>query len=138
MSYTITTYARKVGISPHTLRFYEKEGLLAPARAPNGHRIYGEQDLTWLEFIKRLKATGMTIQNIKRYAQLRALGPQTMAARMDMLLAHQRDVSQTLNQWHEHMNNLELKIAFYADQIARSAQPGYAPDNSSPRKHETA
>lgn len=68
---TIQEVAERTALSPHTLRYYERVGLLeAPDRAASGHRRYGEGDLEWLTLLKRLRATGMPIREMRRYAEL--------------------------------------------------------------------
>ena len=62
--FSIQQVAQKTGLSIHTLRYYEKVGLLAPIqRGKNGHRQYSIEDIIWLEFLVRLRETGMSIQN---------------------------------------------------------------------------
>ena len=72
--YRIQEFAALTGLSADTLRYYEKEGLLAPARYANGYRIYSERDAAWLAFILRLKETNMPLAQIKAFARLRAGG----------------------------------------------------------------
>ena len=79
--YSISQFAERLGISADTLRYYEKEGLLAPQRNASGYRVYSERDEIWFGFLKRLKDTGMPMAQIKRYAQLREAGDATLAER---------------------------------------------------------
>ena len=77
----IRTLAQLSGVSAHTLRFYEAEGILKPAaRGENGHRRYLPSDIQWLEFVLRLKQTGMPLAEIRQYAALRAEGETTVPA----------------------------------------------------------
>ena len=77
------------GISAHTLRYYEKIGLLpAVERTDSNHRRYSERDVAWIAFIKRLKATNMPLSEIQRYAELREQGEGSEEARMQRLSAH--------------------------------------------------
>lgn len=79
---SIGELSRLSGVSPHTLRFYEAEGILMPAgRAANGHRRYHDEDVLWLEFVLRLKQTGMPLDAIRQYAALRAQGEKTLQVR---------------------------------------------------------
>lgn len=71
MDYSIGEFSKLIGISAFTLRYYEKEELIAPQRRENGRRVYSEDDISWVEFIKRLKDTGMPIKEIKKYAKLK-------------------------------------------------------------------
>lgn len=81
----IKAFSAKTGLSADTLRYYEKEGLLQPARDRNSYRVYGERDVDWAGFILRLKAMGVPLADIKEYARLRHLGNITIPARFALL-----------------------------------------------------
>lgn len=83
--YKIGEFSKKVNISIDTLRYYEKECLIVPSRVENNLRVYTNKDIIWIEFIKKLKLTGMSIKNIKKYAKLRYEGDETIPQRMDLL-----------------------------------------------------
>ncbi|EAD3309303.1 MerR family transcriptional regulator [Listeria monocytogenes] len=85
MNYTIGAFSREVALSIDTLRYYEKEKLILPKRNEINRRIYDSSDITWINFIKKLKQTGMPIKDIKEYAKLRYLGDQTIKQRMTLL-----------------------------------------------------
>ncbi|EOH4977763.1 MerR family transcriptional regulator [Listeria innocua] len=85
MNYTIGAFSKEVGLSIDTLRYYEKEKLILPRRNEINRRIYDSSDITWINFIKKLKQTGMPIKDIKEYAKLRYLGDQTIEQRMTLL-----------------------------------------------------
>ena len=70
MAYTISQIAQRFGVEPHTLRFYEKEGILHPQRTPSGIRTYSEEDVVQMEVAMCLKSTGMPLKEIKRYFDL--------------------------------------------------------------------
>lgn len=112
MVYQIGAFSKKVALSIDTLRFYEKEGLITPARA-NHLRVYTEQDVLWIEFIKRLKQTGMPIKQIKIYSRLRDIGDTTIAERMTLLDAQKKklEIEQELIQ--SHINFINQKITIY-------------------------
>jgi DNA-binding transcriptional MerR regulator len=68
---TISEVAGRTGLTRHTLRYYERDGLmLGVGRAGSGHRRYSERDLGWIELITKLRATGMPIGEVRRYAEL--------------------------------------------------------------------
>ena len=116
---TIQEVAEKTALSPHTLRYYERIGLLnAPDRAESGHRRYGEGDLEWLEFVKRLRATGMPIRDVRRYAALVREGDGNEAERLDLLLAHRELVERQLAEVTSHLRAIDHKIALYEHQVA--------------------
>jgi DNA-binding transcriptional MerR regulator len=78
----IGEFAKRVGLTEYTIRYYEKAGVLQAAkRNGSGFRDFDESDLAWMEFVQRLKATGMPLEKIVRYAELRAAGDGTKAER---------------------------------------------------------
>lgn len=121
---SIGELARATGLTPHTLRFYEAQGILRPAgRAPSGHRRYRETDIVWLEFVLRLKATGMPLAEIRRYAELRMLGETTVASRLTMLERHRARLAEELEALSRCSEALDDKIALYRRQLAALAAP---------------
>jgi DNA-binding transcriptional MerR regulator len=117
----IGTLSRLSGISTHTLRFYEKQGILKPVgRADNGHRRYRQQDLLWLAFVVRLKRTGMPLAQIREYADLRADGDDTLGARLAMLERHRGRLAANIDELTACAGALEDKIAAYRQMIAQA------------------
>ena len=102
-----------------TLRYYEHEGLITPERNSSNCRCYSDKDLTWIEFIKRLKDTGMPIKEIRHYAELRASGDPTLSERMEMLVQHRQALNEQIARLQEHKNKLDEKIEFYRKEIER-------------------
>jgi DNA-binding transcriptional MerR regulator len=87
--YTIRTMAERCGMTAHTLRYYERVGLLQPVgRAQNGHRRYSDEDEAWLHFLHCMRATNMPIREMQRYAVLREGGANTMLERRRILEEH--------------------------------------------------
>ena len=85
MGYSIGQVAKKTGLSVHTLRYYEKEGLLPFVRKnSSGLRIFSDSDLGWLELIECLKATGLHLKGIKQYIDWYIEGDSTLQLRLDM------------------------------------------------------
>ena len=117
--YHIQEFATLTGLSADTLRFYEKEGLLAPARDGNGYRIYSARDAAWLAFILRLKETNMPLAQIKEFARLRAGGEATLAARYELLLAHQQALTAELARLADHQAHLAAKLQHYQALLAQ-------------------
>ncbi|UQZ90669.1 MerR family transcriptional regulator [Deltaproteobacteria bacterium Smac51] len=124
MHYSIGQFAEATGLSAHTLRYYEKEGLIEARRGRGGQRYYSEADLRWVEFIMRLKETGMPIRKIKTYADLRAEGEPTLAARLQMLQAHREHIMAELSRWSEHLKKMDLKIEYYQEELQRLSAAG--------------
>ena len=118
---SIGELARLTGLSTHTLRFYEAAGVLKPiGRAANGHRRYQPNDVLWLEFVLKLKVTGMPLAEIKQYAQLREQGEKTMTPRMTMLKLHRQHLVAKMAELAECASALDDKIAIYRKLIAKA------------------
>lgn len=117
MGYAIGEFSSITGISIYTLRYYEKENLIIPKRKENGRRFYSDSDITWIQFIKRLKDTGMPIKEIQKYAQLRAKGDCTIEKRMEMLIQHRAILKEEMAAMQEHLTNLDDKINHYKIEI---------------------
>ena len=116
---TIKEVSEKYNISQDTLRYYEHENLIIPLRNSSNRRRYSEKDIAWIAFIKRLKATGMPIKEIKKYAALRAKGDATLSERMEMLIQHRQSLNEQIRQLQEHEAKLDEKIAFYQREIKK-------------------
>ena len=117
MDYSIGEFSKVTGLGIHTLRYYEHEGLIIPLRNSSNRRRYSEKDIAWIAFIKRLKATGMPIKEIKKYAALRAKGDVTLSERMEMLIQHRQSLNEQIRRLQEHEAMLDEKIAFYRQEI---------------------
>ena len=104
------------GLSAHTIRYYERIGLM-PAASRNGsrHRTYAPQTLAWIEFLGRLKTTGMPISEMLRYAKLRERGADSEAERRALLVAHRTAVRAHVDDLMECLNVLDAKIVGYGD-----------------------
>lgn len=115
--------ARRTGLTAHTLRYYEKIGLLPDAtRDSSGQRDYDESIFEWIEFLGRLKTTGMSIRNMLRYAELRALGASTASERCALLGAHRELVQAHLAELQSCLLVLNKKIEIYTQASASSKQ----------------
>ena len=117
MDYSIGEFSKVTGLGIHTLRYYEHENLIIPLRNASNRRRYSEKDIAWIAFIKRLKATGMPIKEIKKYAVLRAKGDVTLSERMEMLIQHRQSLNEQIRRLQEHEAMLDEKIAFYRQEI---------------------
>ena len=100
--------------STHTLRYYEKEGLLPFInRDHTGNRSFNEDDLEWLSVICCLKNTGMPIKQIKQYIHWCLEGDHTMEDRKQMLIEHRREVLQQINELTHNLEKIDYKISHY-------------------------
>ncbi len=106
---------QRSGLSAHTLRYYERIGLLPRAhRNSSRQRDYDPTILTWIEFLRRLKTTGMPLREMLRYARLRELGPKTESERSRLLETHREQVRSNLAELQSCLASLDFKIATYA------------------------
>lgn len=112
--------ARRTELGVHTIRYYERIGLLPPAgRDGGGRRDYDASILAWIAFLGRLKATGMPIREMLRYARLRTEGRGTERARHDHLVAHRALVRARIAELSDCLSVLDTKIAAYAADLAK-------------------
>lgn len=113
-TYTIKEAAVETGVTAHTLRYYERIGLLEPiGRESNGRRRYGEADIYSVRFLTMLRATGMPIRDMLVFMQLTRAGDETVSERAELLERHQGELQSRLKQLAGHMEVLERKIAWY-------------------------
>jgi DNA-binding transcriptional MerR regulator len=111
--WTIRETAEKCGLSQHTLRWYERIGLLNPvARTADGRRRYSDADLDWILLFSRLRATGMPVRDMLRYAELVRSGAGEQE-RLALLEGHREHVRQALLQQQECLELLDHKISNY-------------------------
>lgn len=115
VSLSIAEAAEATGLTAHTLRYYERDGLLLDSveRASSGHRRYTDADLGWIRLVTRLRATGMPIREIRHYAELVRSGEGNEDARLALLRAHRDRVRAQLVEVATHLEAIEGKIAVY-------------------------
>ena len=128
---SIAEAARRTGVSVHTLRYYERAGLAVTAvgRTAGGQRRYQQQDLFWITVCTRLRATGMPIKTIRRYAQLVSAGPGNEQERLALMEAHRAEVTARLAEVQENLKLIDHKINLYRGRLAAGdAGQLWAPD----------
>ena len=110
---TITELARSTGVSKHTLRYYERAGLIpwVERHASSGHRLYQPAHAEWVTFVRRLRETGMPIRELRAYARLVSKGDQTWPDRKAILVAHRSRVVAMLAQLEEQRDVLDQKLS---------------------------
>jgi DNA-binding transcriptional MerR regulator len=114
LTMTIQQVAEETDLSVHTLRYYERIGLIHPInRAQNTHRRYSPDDVAWIEFLNKLRATGMSIQQMQRYAELQRQGDATLPERVEMLRMLQREAEARIDDWQAHLKVIRYKIELY-------------------------
>jgi DNA-binding transcriptional MerR regulator len=112
--------AKRSGLSAHTIRYYERIGLLPYADRDRSRQLdYDASVLIWIEFLGRLKATGMPIREMLDYAALREQGPGTEAERCALLERHRERVRARLAELQDCLLVLDAKIAGYAGEQQR-------------------
>jgi DNA-binding transcriptional MerR regulator len=123
VTYSIAQAAARSGLSIDTLRYYERIGLVEPpARDSGGRRTYTDSDLAWLEFLTRLRTTGMPIRMMREYAQLRHRGSGTEARRRQILVEHRAGVRERIAELELCLGILDYKIANY-ECLERAYEP---------------
>jgi DNA-binding transcriptional MerR regulator len=113
---TISDVAAETGLSNHTLRYYERAGLLfGVGRNGSGHRRYSAQDVEWVVMVTRLRATGMPIRMIRRYAELVRAGEGNEAERLEILEAHRAEVVAKIDELQRNLELIDYKLGLYRE-----------------------
>lgn len=113
--YTISEVVAHTGLSAHTLRWYERIGLMPHVdRSHTGQRRYTNKDLGWLDLVSKLRLTGMPVADMVRYAELVNEGEHTYPERLQLLMAHREDVRKRIAELQETLAVLDYKIDVYA------------------------
>jgi len=114
-SRSISQVAELTGLSTHTLRYYEREGLmLTPVdRASSTHRRYGDADIGWVEFLTKLRRTAMPIAEVRRYVELVREGEITTVQRLELLRQHRLAVLEEIAEMTSSLAAIDFKIALY-------------------------
>lgn len=119
---TIQQAASATGLTVHTLRYYERIGLIDPVpRRDNNRRLYRDEDIRWIEFLTKLRSTGLPVRQMLRYAQLRRLGDgrDSVSQRKAMLEQHTLTLETALVDLQHNLDIMYRKIALYRDIEAR-------------------
>ncbi|MGE4439292.1 MULTISPECIES: MerR family transcriptional regulator [Alcaligenaceae] len=128
---TIDDVAKRTGLTAHTLRYYERVGLIAPiGRAPGGQRRYVASDMAWIEFLLRLRTTHMPIGKMQAFAKLRGVGDATAPDRRRMLEEHLTEVLSEIELMRRSADALQAKIEYY-----RSVEQSLASNSLSDEGH---
>ncbi len=113
---SVAEAAQASGLSPHTLRYYERAGLLEPvSRNGSGHRRYRAADLERINFLTKLRGTGMPVRDVRRYAELMRTGEPTNEQRLALLEAHRETVVAKLEETVKNLELIDWKINFYRE-----------------------
>ncbi|GAA5140431.1 MerR family transcriptional regulator [Pseudonocardia adelaidensis] len=117
---TIAEAARRTGVSVHTLRYYERAGLIVTSvdRTASGRRRYRKLDLDWIKICSKLRATGMPIRGIRRYAQLVSAGHGNEPDRLALLESHRAEVLARIAELQQNLELIDHKIDVYRGRLA--------------------
>ena len=116
--YSIQEISQKTGLSAHTLRYYEKEGLIKGVkRSEGGFRQYTDEDLEALGLICCLKNTGMSLREIARFVDLTHQGEQTLGERVAMLREHRERVIARMNEMRALLDKVTWKLSFFTEKL---------------------
>ena len=122
MATTIADAARESGVTAHTLRYYERAGLLPSVeRNGSGHRRFTDEDIEWVVMVTRLRATGMPIRTIRRYAELVRAGEGNEAERLALLEEHRERVLEQLASIQRNLELVDYKIGLYRERTSTAA-----------------
>ena len=111
---TILEVAKVTGLTAHTLRYYERIGLIHPInREENTRRCYTADDVGWIDFLLKLRAIGMSIKDMQRYAELQRQGDNTLPIRVEMLKALRDKVESHIDEMNQHLKLIYYKIDYY-------------------------
>lgn len=112
--------AKITGLSIRTIRFYEEKNVLtATSRDAQNNRLYDDDATHWLLFVKYLRQTGMSIQNLAQYRQLVDQGDQTLSQRILLLRDQRAKVVQQIEDKNEQLRQIDHKLAHYQDDLVR-------------------
>lgn len=110
---TIAEVAERTGVTAHTLRYYERIGLVDVGRDTSGHRLYTANSYGRVVFITRLRMAGMPIRELQRYIALAAAGEHTIPDRLQIMLDHRDAVRAQMHELQFALETIEFKIAAY-------------------------
>jgi DNA-binding transcriptional MerR regulator len=120
---SIGQVAQRTGLSVHTLRFYEREGILAQPvrRAAGGRRVYTEDDIDWLTLCTVLRGAGMPLPDIRTYAELVQAGDGNETERLALLRRHEQRIHEQQQQLDRCRDLITFKIGVYEDILDATA-----------------
>ncbi|MFJ4026177.1 MerR family transcriptional regulator [Paenarthrobacter sp. NPDC089989] len=115
MSYSISSAAELTGLTEHTLRYYEGDGLLVfdVPRDSAGRRRYIDRDIRWVRMLKRLRETGMPMRDLRAYIALIQDGDGNEEQRVGLLETHRSRVEEQLRRTEQHLKAIDAKIMLY-------------------------
>ncbi|MDO4654930.1 MerR family transcriptional regulator [Actinomyces sp.] len=119
----IATTADRLGVSAHTLRYYERIGLVRVERAPSGRRRYDAASVRRLVFLTRMRTSGMPIRDLRHYIELVEAGRDTVPERLALLTKHREGLRSRIDELRLALAATEYKIAAYTRELEGQASP---------------
>lgn len=117
--------ARETGRSVHTIRWYERQGLMpGVTRDAGGRRVYTEQHISWLLFLDRLRFASMPVREMRRYASLVSQGKKTLRQRLELLEAHRERTCALIDRLQAALRLIERKQEYYTAWLEDGHRPG--------------
>lgn len=117
---TIADVAQKYGLTPDTLRYYERMGLLpAVQRTTGGIRNYSETDCRWVEYIRCMRSAGVSIETLAEYVRLFQQGPETIPARKQLLLEQRAQILARIDELNAVLARLDWKLDGYEERMLK-------------------
>lgn len=133
-SLPIGMLAERTGRSVHTIRWYEAQGLMPGVRRDGaGRRMFSVQHIAWLDLMVRLRATGMSIAQMRGYTALVRQGKATLVERRALLQAHRQEVLARIADWNTALELLDDKIDFYGEWLHKGKRPAW-PNEATPKR----
>ena len=133
MLYSVGEMAKRLGLPPSTLRYYDKEGLLPfVERSDGGMRMFKETDFEWLQIIGCLKKTGMRLVDIRHFIEMAMQGDDTIDERLKLIVRQKEEVIHQIDELSKTLKTLEFKQWYY--ETAKEAGTTEVPRNMSQKE----
>lgn len=117
---TITEVSKKFDLTPDTLRYYERIGLIPKVtRTSGGIRDYQEQDCLWIDYIKCMRAAGVSVETLIEYVSLFRQGTDTIAQRKQLLLEQREQIVTRINEMNDMLMKLDWKLDGYEERMLK-------------------
>ncbi|MGR3935129.1 MerR family transcriptional regulator [Streptomyces sp. BRA346] len=123
---SIGKVSEATGMSVHALRFFEREGLFLREirRTGGGQRVYAQADVDWLALCDRLRASGMPIATIRRFAELVRHGPGNEPDRLALLREHEENVRARIDELGACLEVIHTKVTVYERHVRDGTAAG--------------
>jgi DNA-binding transcriptional MerR regulator len=123
---TISEVAKKYDLTPDTLRYYERVGLLPNvSRTSGGIRNYSEEDCRWVEYIKCMRSAGVSVETLIEYVNLFYEGAETIQARKKLLLEQREQIVARINEMNDVLAKLDWKLDGYEERMLKFEEENF-------------